>query len=51
MIFGNEHNGISHLVLKNSDFAVRLPISDKIESLNVAQAASACMYEWVRQNA
>lgn len=50
MIFGNEHSGVSKLVLENSDFIVKLPIGN-IESLNVAQAASACMYEFVRQNA
>ena len=49
MVFGNEHNGVSKLVLENSDFIVKLPISN-IESLNVAQAATACMYEFVRQN-
>lgn len=49
MIFGNEHNGVSKLVLENSDFIVKLPINN-IESLNVAQAATACMYEFVRQN-
>lgn len=47
---GSEHNGVSQLVLKNSDFVVKLPIAGKIESLNVAQAATACMYEWLRQN-
>ena len=51
MVFGNEHDGISKLVLENSDFIVKLPLSGKVESLNVAQAATACMYEFVRQNA
>ena len=50
MVFGNEHKGVSKLVLENSDFIVKLPINN-IESLNVAQAATACMYEWIRQNA
>ena len=51
MVFGNEHNGVSKLVLENSDFVIKLPITENIESLNVAQAATACMYEYVRQNA
>ena len=50
LVLGNEHKGVSKLVLENSDFIVKLPISN-IESLNVAQAGTACMYEWVRQNA
>lgn len=51
LIMGAEHDGVSPLVLKNSDFVVKLPIDGKVESLNVAQAATACMYEWARQNA
>lgn len=51
LVMGSEHDGVSQLVLKNSDFVVKLPLNGKIESLNVAQAASACIYEWVRQNA
>ena len=47
---GSEHNGVSQLVLKNSDFIIKLPMAGKIESLNVAQAFTACAYEWVRQN-
>lgn len=51
LVLGSEHNGVSELVLKNSDFCVKLPICGDTESLNVASAATACMYEWVRQNA
>lgn len=50
LVMGAEHDGISSLVLKNCDFHLALPLSGKIESLNVAQAFSACAYEWVRQN-
>ena len=50
LVLGNEHDGISHLVLESCDMAGKLPMMGRIESLNVAQAATACMYEWLRQN-
>lgn len=50
LVLGNEHEGISHLVLEHCDMAGKLPMMGNIESLNVAQAATACMYEWLRQN-
>ncbi len=50
LVVGNEHEGISRLVQENCDFFVRLPQFGHVESLNVAQAATACMYEWLRQN-
>lgn len=50
LIMGNENEGVSRLVLENCDFAVKLPMEGAVGSLNVAQAATACMYEWLRQN-
>lgn len=50
LVLGNEHEGVSRLVLEHCDMAGRLPMRGAIESLNVAQAATACMYEWLRQN-
>ena len=50
LVLGNEHEGISRLVLENCDMAGKLPMMGQIGSLNVAQAATACMYEWLRQN-
>ena len=50
LIMGNEQEGISHLVLENCDMAGKLPMMGEIQSLNVAQSATACMYEWLRQN-
>ncbi len=50
LVLGNEHEGVSHLVLEHCDLAGRLPMLGAVESLNVAQAATACMYEWLRQN-
>jgi len=50
LVMGNEHEGISRLVLENCDMAGKLPMMGEVGSLNVAQAATACMYEWLRQN-
>ena len=50
LVLGSEHDGVSQLVLEHCDMAGRLPMMGAVESLNVAQAATACMYEWLRQN-
>lgn len=50
LVLGNEGEGVSRLVLDNCDFGVKLPQVGEISSLNVAQASTACMYEWLRQN-
>lgn len=51
LVIGNEHEGISDLVLKNCDFFCKLPQRGRISSLNAAQASTVFMYEWLRQNA
>ena len=50
LVMGNESEGLARLTQENCDFLTKLPIDGKTSSLNVAQAASACMYEWMRQN-
>jgi len=50
LVMGNEGEGVSRLVLESCDFGVKLPQVGEISSLNVAQASTACMYEWLRQN-
>lgn len=50
LVMGNEQEGLSQLVKENCDFFVALPQLGQVESLNVAQASTACMYEWLRQN-
>lgn len=50
LIMGSEENGISSLVQKKCDFICKLPQRGRIESLNVAQAATVMCYEWMRQN-
>lgn len=49
IVVGNESNGISEEILKNSDIAVKIPIIGSVESLNVSVAAALLMYETVRQ--
>ena len=49
IVVGNEHTGISETVREMSDAIVRIPMLGKINSLNIAVAASMMMYEAVRQ--
>lgn len=48
-VFGNEADGVSEHIRKNSDSLVSIPIWGKAESLNVAAAAAICLFEAVRQ--
>lgn len=50
LVMGSEGTGISRLVLETCDDLIKLPQRGKTESLNVAQAATALCYEWLRQN-
>ena len=50
LVMGNEHDGVSRLVLERCDLAGKLPMEGEVSSLNVAQASTACMFEWLRQN-
>lgn len=49
LVMGNEGTGLARLTQEQCDFLVSLPQAGKVGSLNVAQAATACMYEWMRQ--
>ena len=49
LIFGGEGSGISKQVLKNSDFMATIPMSHEMNSLNVATAVSAIVFERLRQ--
>ena len=44
-LFGNEARGLEERALKLADRALRLPIFGRAESLNLATAASVCLYE------
>ena len=49
IVIGNEGEGMSQLVRKNSDMLVHIPMKGKISSLNASAAASILLYEAVRQ--
>ena len=44
-LFGNEARGLDDDALALADRAVRLPIYGRAESLNLATAASVCLYQ------
>lgn len=44
-LFGNEARGLDDDALASADGALKLPIFGKAESLNLATAASVCLYE------
>jgi len=50
LVMGSEGSGLSRLVREQCDFLVKLPQVGKVSSLNVAQAATAITYEYLRQN-
>jgi len=45
LILGSEGKGMREGTQKKCDFLVKLPISDKVESLNVSNAAAVALYE------
>lgn len=45
IIMGSEGKGLRRLVEESCDTTVKLPISDKVESLNVSTAAAIALYE------
>lgn len=48
IIVGNEHTGISDTVREHADTVARIPMRGKINSLNIAVAASVMMYAAAR---
>lgn len=48
-VFGNEGAGVGKTVLDRADKCVRIPMHDATESLNVAMAATICLFEQMRQ--
>ena len=44
-VMGNEANGVSKEIIDISDFVIKIPMSEKIESLNVSVATSIILYE------
>ncbi len=49
-ILGNESTGISPAARAVCDKMLEIPISKKVESLNVASAATAALYAWSSKN-
>lgn len=48
-LLGNEGNGLSDKIADKADEYIKIPMFGKIESLNVASAATILMYEALRQ--
>ncbi len=49
ILFGNEARGVSSELLERCDTRLRIPLSAPVESLNVAAAAAAVLFEVARQ--
>ena len=49
ILIGNEHEGLGQLIKKNCDFLLRIPISNKIDSLNASVAFGVVLFEYLRQ--
>ena len=50
LVMGSEGEGLSRLTQEKCDMLTKLPQRGKTESLNVAQASTVLMYEWLRAN-
>jgi RNA methyltransferase, TrmH family len=48
-VFGNEAHGLPPGILEAADHRVRVPHTGRAESLNLAAAATVCLFEWVRR--
>lgn len=48
-VFGNEGSGVGSEVLASADACVKIPMIGRTESLNVAMAATICLFEQMRQ--
>jgi 23S rRNA (guanosine2251-2'-O)-methyltransferase len=49
VIFGNEEKGIRRLTAENCDILIKIPMSGKIQSLNVSVSAGIILFEIVRK--
>lgn len=48
-VLGNEAHGLPPEILTTADHRVRVPHAGKAESLNLAAAATVCLFEWARR--
>lgn len=51
LVLGAEGEGMRRLTTERCDFLVKLPMSDRMESLNVSNAAAVALYELYRNRA
>ncbi len=49
-ILGSEGEGMRRLTAENCDYTIKLPMSDKMESLNVSNATAIALYEFYKQS-
>lgn len=49
LAFGSEGEGASQELMRHADMRIRIPMTTRVESLNVAAAAAVCLFERVRQ--
>ena len=50
VVLGSEGSGIRKLVKENCDHLIKIPISNKVESLNISVVAGIIMYELKKQH-
>jgi len=50
VVLGSEGSGIRKLIKENCDHLIKIPISNKVESLNISVAAGIIMYELKKQH-
>lgn len=50
IIFGSEESGLRRLTLESCDYLINIPISSKMESLNVASAAAIVLHKASSKN-
>ncbi len=48
-IFGGESKGVRRILIEKADYKVSIPLSEKMESLNVSVACGIMIYEAIRQ--
>ncbi len=46
--FGTERHGLSELLKDSSDFIYKIPMQEKVSSLNLATSVAAFLYGWVK---
>ncbi len=51
LVFGSEGTGISHDVLEQCEVRVKIPMSNKVDSINVATSVGIVLFEISRQRA